>query len=242
MAEKARSDESRNDHEPSADSNESSPSIPDGGLDRAMPEWLRRPPAWRTIQRQRAAPTVASPEQAPMDQEEREESQTSAVRLPADTSTIDPAALVRVEDLPKWLRQLAERSQRPPRATSESPDTVGTDPVSVRRDDADAEQGSAEIRHPVGVVKVPSPSVEERDIEQEPETASPAIEEDEPGLALPSSGERIYAFAPESDANAATHDKQHARSFSGIDYMVVVLGIALIAALGIILLLVIGGS
>ncbi|MCO5219411.1 MAG: hypothetical protein M9934_01895 [Thermomicrobiales bacterium] len=63
--------------------------IPDGGLKDAMPTWLKRPPAWRSL------PTV----------DERIER-----TLPEpDTSVIDPTSLVDVSDLPQWLQTIAAR-------------------------------------------------------------------------------------------------------------------------------------
>lgn len=60
--------------------------IPDGGLGEAMPDWLRRPPAWRSL----------------------EPGPSPARRLPPpDTSVIDPDRLLTVEDLPDWLQTLA---------------------------------------------------------------------------------------------------------------------------------------
>src|SRR5918994_6192430 len=60
--------------------------MPDGGLAETMPDWLRRPPAWRE--------TVARREK---------------LRPPADTSPIDPRTLIDVEDLPLWLQRIAQR-------------------------------------------------------------------------------------------------------------------------------------
>lgn len=65
--------------------------IPDGGLKDGMPSWLKRPPAWRDM------PTA----------EQRHER-----ALPdADTSEIDPHALVDVTDLPQWLQSIAARGR-----------------------------------------------------------------------------------------------------------------------------------
>lgn len=65
--------------------------IPDGGLQDAMPSWLKRPPAWRSM------PTA----------EQRHERS-----LPEpDTSTIDPRTLVDVTDLPQWLQSIAARGE-----------------------------------------------------------------------------------------------------------------------------------
>lgn len=67
--------------------------IPDGGLKDAMPGWLKRPPAWRSM------PTA----------EQRHER-----TLPEpDTSEIDPRTLVDVSDLPQWLQTIAARGDVP---------------------------------------------------------------------------------------------------------------------------------
>lgn len=60
--------------------------MPDGGLAEAMPDWLRRPPAWRET-------TARSSKAAPI----------------PDTSPIDPRTLIDVEDLPIWLQRIAQR-------------------------------------------------------------------------------------------------------------------------------------
>lgn len=67
--------------------------IPDGGLKDAMPSWLKRPPAWRSM------PTA----------EQRHER-----TLPEpDTSEIDPTTLVDISDLPMWLQVIAAREEVP---------------------------------------------------------------------------------------------------------------------------------
>lgn len=70
------------------------PRIPDGGLSSAMPEWLRQPPAWKR-------PAVQTRERSLPD---------------PDSSVIDPASLVDVENLPRWLRELAAASSQEPAA------------------------------------------------------------------------------------------------------------------------------
>ncbi len=75
-------DQQRTDSERTA---QAFPSIPDGGLGDAMPEWLRTTPDWSQ------SPQVAR--QVP----------------PPNTSTIDPATLVAVDDLPEWLQAMARR-------------------------------------------------------------------------------------------------------------------------------------
>lgn len=78
--------------------------IPDGGLGEAMPEWLRRPPAWRHLE-------PRAPARAPLP--------------PPDTSEIDPATLVSIEDFPAWLQAVARPAAVPaqeppaPQATPE---------------------------------------------------------------------------------------------------------------------------
>lgn len=75
--------------------------IPDGGLSGAMPDWLRRPPAWRDLPRKdEPAAGMALPE--------------------PDTSVIDPRELVTVDDLPQWLRDIAARE--PGTAPTTAPD------------------------------------------------------------------------------------------------------------------------
>lgn len=67
------------------------PPIPDGGLATSMPDWLRRPPAWRTLpEREVLPPENAAPTNLPE----------------ADTSMIDPREFIHDDDLPAWLRSL----------------------------------------------------------------------------------------------------------------------------------------
>jgi hypothetical protein len=86
--------------------------IPDGGLQQAMPEWLRRPPAWRNLpKRDEPAPGPANADVA---------AAPPARELPdPDTSEIDPRSLVDVSDLPQWLQDVAARSQ--PAVVSQAP-------------------------------------------------------------------------------------------------------------------------
>ncbi len=105
--------------------------IPDGGLSSAMPAWLQQPPAWKR-----------EPVQVP-----------AAVRTlpPPDASTIDPATLLDIDDLPAWLRNLAREA---PRANMESAEAVAvaasspTEPVS-NSDSAVLPVGEAEASLPV---------------------------------------------------------------------------------------------
>ncbi len=89
------------------------PPIPDGGLSGSMPDWLRRPPAWRTLQDQEV---VAPP---PVE--------TSA--LPeADESIIDPREFLTDDDLPAWLRRLGRGTAD---ATRNAPGTSEADSTFV---------------------------------------------------------------------------------------------------------------
>jgi len=108
-------DEARN-IDPEADA-QPEPSIPDGGLAEAMPDWLRRPPAWRGMPVPDVpppdpvavpAPTVeveaAMPEAATKAQPPRE-------LPPPDTAPIDPSSLIDLDDLPEWLVSLGRRTR-----------------------------------------------------------------------------------------------------------------------------------
>jgi hypothetical protein len=69
--------------------------LPDGGLTSAMPEWLRRPPAWRDLS---VTPDASASRELPE----------------PDTSVIDPRTLIDVADLPPWLQSIAARSSGGP--------------------------------------------------------------------------------------------------------------------------------
>jgi hypothetical protein len=101
--------------------------IPDGGLQQAMPEWLRRPPAWRNLpKRDESAPDTANAE-AP--------STPPAKALPdPDTSEIDPRSLVDVSDLPQWLQDIAARSE-PAAAAAEPVDDELVEPKETQMTD-----------------------------------------------------------------------------------------------------------
>ncbi|MDQ4044945.1 MAG: hypothetical protein M3173_05800 [Chloroflexota bacterium] len=79
------------------------PPIPDGGLAESMPEWLRRPPAWRTL------PDAEVEHGKPAEADELPE---------ADTSPIDPRTFLTDDDLPDWLRRFGPVS---PLALSSQP-------------------------------------------------------------------------------------------------------------------------
>jgi hypothetical protein len=86
--------------------------IPDGGLQQSMPEWLRRPPAWRNLPRREEPPRTELAETSNSTEVVLTAPVTEAPReLPEpDTSEIDPRSLVDISDLPQWLQDLAARS------------------------------------------------------------------------------------------------------------------------------------
>ncbi len=67
------------------------PPIPDGGLSDAMPDWLRRPPAWRALPDR----DVSMPEP-----------ENDAELPEPDDSVIDPRTFLSDDDLPAWLKNL----------------------------------------------------------------------------------------------------------------------------------------
>lgn len=92
---------------PDARDEDRMPPIPDGGLSESMPEWLRRPPAWRTLK----------------DSEVVQPEPTRTASLPeADTSEIDPRTFLTDDDLPVWLRKMG-------------PGRRGVDPAQVGDDE-----------------------------------------------------------------------------------------------------------
>lgn len=107
------SDEARN-TDPGADA-QPEPSIPDGGLEEAMPDWLRRPPAWRGLPMPEL-PADDAPEPAPVPLAEVAADGVAPTALPdakdlpaPDTSPIDPSTLIDPGDLPAWLVGLGQR-------------------------------------------------------------------------------------------------------------------------------------
>ena len=89
------------------------PPIPDGGLAESMPDWLRRPPAWRTLPEREVA--IPEPE--------------AAAELPApDASVIDPRTFLSDDDLPAWLRALG-----PGRRAGSAAGTAEASPPSESR-------------------------------------------------------------------------------------------------------------
>lgn len=100
--------------------------LPDGGLGASMPDWLRKPPAWRNLSR---------PEDAP---------EPAAKDLPEpDTSVIDPRTLVDLDDLPSWLQDLAARSSDEPPASGTEARTVAESKAAPPLEPTEAPSGPA---------------------------------------------------------------------------------------------------
>jgi hypothetical protein len=94
--------------------------IPDGGLQQSMPEWLRRPPAWRSLPKREAEPDEAV--EATVELKETPEPAPAPVELPEpDQSEIDPRTLVDLADLPQWLQDVAARGVPVPPVTTDVP-------------------------------------------------------------------------------------------------------------------------
>jgi hypothetical protein len=89
------------------------PPIPDGGLSESMPEWLRRPPAWRTLKDSEVVQTRPA--------------ETATLPEP-DTSVIDPREFLTDDDLPPWLRSLG-RGRGPRAIPGDDDSTVSASPT-----------------------------------------------------------------------------------------------------------------
>ncbi len=112
--------------------------IPDGGLQQAMPEWLRRPPAWRNLpKREEPARPDTAVETTPPEKS-----------LPEpDTSQIDPRSLVDVSDLPQWLQDLAARER--PASANAAPvitETIAPEQEDIEMTDRDTTPDPGEHR------------------------------------------------------------------------------------------------
>lgn len=149
------------------------PAIPDGGLSEAMPEWLRRPPAWRGM----AVPDVpsttpepvadgpSSPRAAPVEVGAEAEIRTPSAEpkmlLEPDRSPIDPSSLIEMSDLPAWLVGLGQRDLPVPvvQMTGSSPIAdsvtetilpVSQDRIVLRSQESDASELMSTTDAPVG--------------------------------------------------------------------------------------------
>src|SRR5680860_155139 len=102
------------------------PSIPDGGLSGSMPDWLRRPPAWRTLPDREVAQTTPG---------------TVSTLPDADTSDIDPRTFIQDDDLPEWLRSLRQPALVPEPESGSGPkeNTPSAGPSSPTSPEPDRE-------------------------------------------------------------------------------------------------------
>ena len=114
--------------------------LPDGGLGENMPDWLRRPPAWRVL------PATQMPSFEP------DPATTTPPRElpPEDTSVIEPTSLIEFDDLPRWLRELGTQ-----RLTHE--DEV-TETVDVSVTDAEGEESPVPVAPDSAARAAPAPS------------------------------------------------------------------------------------
>lgn len=148
--------------------------IPDGGLKDAMPSWLKRPPAWRSM------PTA----------EQRHER-----RLPEpDTSEIDPKTLIDVSDLPQWLQAIAAREDLPAPEPGES---VGHAVEQVQAVTAARQQQKSELE---SAPEEPQPDEEVAEMSAKSRSGKTEIGllTDEPGSPQIDSGEttRVPKMSP----------------------------------------------
>lgn len=127
--------------------------IPDGGLKDAMPAWLKRPPAWRSL------PTA----------EERFER-----TLPEpDTSEIDPASLVDVSDLPQWLQSIAAREIDPHPEPDEAVEHAVEILQTVQAEEGNVEDITSEQEDTV--TPVIQPTVHSTIVEPPPDSGSTRV-------------------------------------------------------------------
>lgn len=119
------------------------PPIPDGGLAQSMPDWLRRPPAWRTLH----------------DTEIEQPKPATTGELPeADTSVIDPRTFLTDDDLPAWLRRFGALS----RPVSSKAEAREDDDAVASNDEPDGERAVAPV------ATVPGPVASSRFVPRSP--------------------------------------------------------------------------
>ncbi|MGI8405650.1 MAG: hypothetical protein ACR2OE_12965 [Thermomicrobiales bacterium] len=138
--------------------------LPDGGLGENMPDWLRRPPAWRDLPVTLVAESRVI---APLVPAEKDATVAKRELPPQDTSIIDPKTLIEFDDLPAWLRELgASRSAASSLPESVDPRGAVTEPASeVGTDDATTLNVPHVDTKPVSVeVATVSEASDERDL------------------------------------------------------------------------------
>lgn len=104
-------------------------SIPDGGLTDGLPEWLRRPPAWRDLPR-------------------KDEEQQRTLPEP-DTSVIDPRTLIDVGDLPPWLQAIAARGEKPAKPSPDDLDIRMQEDATMQANDPNRNQAEEPVERDV---------------------------------------------------------------------------------------------
>lgn len=145
------------------------PAIPDGGLSDSMPEWLRRPPAWRTLE----------------DTDVTQTKPTQLSELPeADATVIDPRTFLTDDDLPAWLRAMGPGRRPVERDHSGGGENVtpGTDTSTGPVQASDSE---ARLVRPDRTVSTPA-----RFVPRTPPISTPAepTERRESAVRVPASG------------------------------------------------------
>lgn len=106
-------------------------SLPDGGLTEGLPDWLRRPPAWRDLARKapEAEKSIGEPANKPS--------------LPEpNTSVIDPRTLVDVSDLPEWLQKIAARGEESALESDVSNYRPGQENTTMNNEDQTRDQSA----------------------------------------------------------------------------------------------------
>ena len=147
--------------------------LPDGGLGENMPDWLRRPPAWRVL------PATQMPAFEP-----DPETTTPPRELPPeDTSVIEPTSLIEFDDLPRWLRELGTQRLTREDEMAETVDASVTDGEDL--------ESSAPLAPESAPSAVPEPSSADAAPQGD---ALPEAEE--PAPVLPSSPEPAFEPSP----------------------------------------------
>lgn len=129
------------------------PRIPDGGLQNAMPDWLRRPPAWRNVPKQESSAVQEAVAQAAPEPAE-------------DQSPIDPTTLVDISDLPQWLQDIAAR----PTPVREPTDTASAPKETTQETAATVIVEQQETDDMPNEVRLEKPPTEDRTVKFEPTT------------------------------------------------------------------------
>lgn len=156
---------------PAGESDNETPPIPDGGLSTSMPAWLKTPPVWATSSAGHTLP-------------------------PSDHSPIDPASLVREEDVPQWMRTLSRHMNDRASAAekAELPDLADT------ALNAESPPASGESDEPVPMLEGESAEPEIVPNEESNEAESEPVPEERAVTAEPAeSGDQRTSFTGDDD-------------------------------------------